>query len=582
MIVVAVGTFVGVLSMRRWENSDKSAPASPEGTSNSGYTARPKGTITFSKDIAPILYERCVSCHRPGGSGPFNLLTYADARKHASDIVRVTSSRYMPPWLPAPGFGSFVGERTLSRGELGLLRQWKNEGAVEGRPSDLPPLPVWVEGWRLGVPDLVVPLPAPYTLAATGRDVYRNFVVPIPTTARRFVRAAEFRPGNPKVVHHAFIDIDETRRSQRLAQRQTPAGFDGMDLPPTAHMPEGQQLGWQPGKTPHFTPDGLSWALNPGTDLVLQLHMHPSGKEEQVQPLVGFYFTDTPPTNTPFRINLSRYDIDIPAGASNHVVTQDYVLPVDVQVLGVLPHAHYLAREMLGFAILPNGAREWIIKINDWDFNWQGDYQLARPLPLPKGSRLVMRFTYDNSANNARNPNQPPKRVRFGLQTTDEMGSLNVQVLPANESDRRVLSEDFHRYIVQVNLDADLARLRLNPDDAEAHIKLAAALEEQGRLKEAIDHFEAAERLNPGDDRVHYDLGRLRLLAGDLTEAQREFEEAVRINPADNEACGSLGVVCLKLRQPADARRWLTAALRLDPDDGAARRYLEMLERAGY
>ena len=286
-----------------------------------------------------------------------------------------------------------------------------------------------------GVKDLGFLRPTPIQeqtipLAAEGKDIYRNFLVPIPTTERRNVKALEFHPGNSKVVHHAFIEVDATRQSRHLADQVSPPGFDGMQLPESVQMPGGQMLGWQPGKPPYVSPDGLAWVLEPNSDLVLQLHLHPSGKPEPVRSTVGFYFTETAPTNTAFRINLQRSTIDIPPGAKDYSIENRYVLPVDVSLLRILPHTHYLGKELQGYAILPDGTKQWLIRIKNWDFNWQGDYRYAEPVFLPKGTTLVMHFTYDNSADNIHNPSQPPKRVRYGLQTTDEMGELWFQALP--------------------------------------------------------------------------------------------------------------------------------------------------------
>src|SRR5439155_3986958 len=197
------------------------------------YVPRPPGTLSFNKDVAPILFENCAACHRPGRSGPFSLLTYADARKHAKQMAEVTQRRYMPPWLPEPGYGEFTGERRLGPDQIGVLQQWAAEGAPEGLLADLPPMPQWTEGWQLGVPDLIVHTPEAHTLPADGKDVYRNFVIPIPVATRRYVKAVEFLPGNWKVVHHAFINVDETGMSRRLAQEESPPGFDGMALPDT-------------------------------------------------------------------------------------------------------------------------------------------------------------------------------------------------------------------------------------------------------------------------------------------------------------------------------------------------------------
>ncbi|PYK96593.1 MAG: hypothetical protein DME19_19210, partial [Verrucomicrobia bacterium] len=355
----------------------------------------------------------------------------------------MTGRRYMPPWLPASGYGEFADARLLSAEQLGMLQQWIAEGGAEGDPAESPAPPGWPEGgWQLGEPDLVVKMPQPYTLAAEGKDVYRNLVIPIPITTRHYVKAMEFQPGNPKVIHHASINFDQTGESRRLARKQNPPGFDGMQLPETATMAAGQMLGWEPGKRPQTEGEGLSWPLEKNTDLVLQLHLHPSGRLEQVQSAVGFYFTEQPPTHTPFLLRLPQWRIDIPAGARDYAVENSYLLPVDVEVLRVSPHAHYLAKEMQGYAILPDGSKRWLLLIKQWDFNWQGDYRYSKPVFLPKGTKMVMRFTYDNSAGNLHNPNQPPRRVRYGAQTTDEMAQLAFQVLPRNAEDRATLAAD--------------------------------------------------------------------------------------------------------------------------------------------
>jgi hypothetical protein len=185
------------------------------------------------------------------------LLSYEAVRKKGKLIGEVTERRYMPPWLPEHGYGQFAGERRLSLDEIGLIKQWLAEGAVEGKAADLPPVPEWPQGWELGQPDLIVTLPSDYLLAPDGKDVYRNFLVPIPTPERRYVKAVEFHPGNHKVVHHAFIQIDATRQSRHLADPVRPPGFDGMQLPESVQMPGGQMLSWQPGKPPYVSPDGL-------------------------------------------------------------------------------------------------------------------------------------------------------------------------------------------------------------------------------------------------------------------------------------------------------------------------------------
>jgi len=501
-------------------------------------------------------------------------------RKRASQIAQVTARRFMPPWPPEPGYAEFVDERRLTDDELGTLQQWVAEGAVQGNPGDLPPTPSWASGWQLGTPDLVVSLPQAYQLAADGKDVYRNFVFPIPSAGRHYVKAVEFQPGNARVVHHAFIDVDETRQSRRLAEKENPPGVGGMELPDSATMPAGQFLGWQPGKAAYRVPDGLAWTLKPNTDLVLQMHMHPSGKSETVQPTVGFYFTDQTPTNLPFRLRLLDYEFDIPPGASNYVVEQSYVLPVDIDVLRVNPHAHYLGKDLQGYALLPDGRKEWLLWIKDWDFNWQGDYQYAHPIALPKGSKMVMRFTYDNSTNNVRNPNHPPKRIRHGINSEDEMAALGWQALAHTPADRQTLGADYQAWLARLLMASFESLLRTHPEDAVTRIKLAWFYVFQDKPDVALEHVKTALASSPNSDQAHYALGYLYLLRERLVEAYEEFQTVVRLNPQDGQAYGNLGLVAMKQRRLPEAAAFLQAALRINPDDAVARQNLELVRGA--
>jgi hypothetical protein len=544
------------------------------------YVPRPQGALTFNKEIAPIIFHNCVPCHRPGQSAPFNLLSHEEARKKAKLIAEVTGRRYMPPWLPERGYGDFADERRLSADEIGIIKQWFDEGAVEGQASDLPPLPKWPEGWELGQPDLIVTLPSAYTLPPDGKDVYRNFVVPINTTERRFVRAVEFHPGNSKVVHHTFMYVDATRQSRYLVDDGTPPGFNEMRVPESAETPGGQFLGWQPGKRPCVSPDGLSWVLERNSDLVLQMHMQPSGKQETVLPAVGFFFTDKPPTNTPYRITLLRYAIDIPVGAKDYSIENRYVLPVDVHLLRILPHTHYLGKELQGYAILPDGAKKWLLLIKNWDFNWQGDYRYAESVFLPKGTTLVMHFSYDNSADNVRNPHQPPKRVRFGLQSTDEMGELGLQLLPRNAADREILARDFFVKFTKDAVEENQSLVRIDPKNAEAHAGLAVALMVLGRVAEALDHLRTAVELRPDYYEAHSALGGIYIRQNRLNEARTEFEAVLRLKPNDYQAHGALGSIFLMQGNLGQAEFCYENALRINPEDAIARANLERVRKA--
>ncbi|HXG47959.1 MAG TPA: tetratricopeptide repeat protein [Methylomirabilota bacterium] len=539
-----------------------------------------KGPITFNRHIAPILFEHCAPCHRPGQAAPFSLLTFEEARKRAAQIAEVTASRYMPPWLPECAEDEFVGQRRLTAGQIALLARWAAEGAVEGDRADLPSPRQWTDGWHWGEPDLVVKLPEPYTLPAEGRDVYRNFVIPLPTTNRHYVRGFEFRPGNFGVVHHAFIRVDRTGESRRRDAEDAEPGFAGLHMPASAQAPDGQFLSWQPGKLPVRGGAGQTWTLEAGGDLVLQLHLQPSGKPEKVQPAVGFYFTSRPPAVTPTKIGLSAYTIDIPPGESNYSVRSSYTLPVAASVLAVLPHAHYLAAELKATARLPDGSEKRLLHIPRWDFNWQGDYHYRRPVRLPKGTVIAMDYRYDNSTNNVRNPHHPPQRVRYGVQSTDEMAELWLQLLTDGTNETAILNRDFQPRISEDAIAYNEYLLRLNPADAVAHIEIGKAQLFLGRELEATQHFLRAVELAPNNDEAHYFIGLMNRMRNQLEAAARAFETAIRLNPQNAKAHGNLGLVRL---QQGDSRRGethLRQALRLNPEDTVARQMIDSLDRA--
>ncbi len=532
------------------------------------YTPRPTNTVTFTKDVASIIFQNCSGCHRPGQSAPFPLLNAADVKKHAQQIAEVTGKRYMPPWLPDPKLVHFVGERRLTVEQIGLIQQWVAEGEREG-DGPLPALPKWNDEWQLGQPDLVATAASPYILPADGKDVYRNLVVPVPLQAGKFVEALEFR-AESKAIHHVFVRMDRTGQARRLERKDGQPGFEGMDMPINVEAPGGYFLSWQPGKVPSRAPRGLAWRLEPGTDLVLQIHMRTTGKPETILPKVGFYFTDIAPTNTPSKISLSTTAIDIPAGETNYVVEDSYQMPVDVQLLAVNPHTHYLGKELEGLAVLPDGSRKWLLKIPNWDFNWQGDYQLAEPMFLPKGTTVSMRYHFDNSTNNIRNPSQPPKRVKYGPQATDEMAELWLQVLPENKGTLAALVQDHAAKLTKDIISFNEYRLSVNPDDAKAHNKLGQALLSVGKKDEAYKHLRRAAEIDPSMDEVHYFLGIIFRSYNNLPMAKTAFEMALQLNPIHGKAHGNLGFVLLDLKDLAGARAQFEAALKLNPEDAVA------------
>lgn len=535
----------------------------------------PTSPVTFSSHIATITYEHCAVCHHEGASAPFNLLSYEDVSKRAKQIVEVVESRAMPPWLAEHGFGEFSNERRLTDEEKSLIRQWVDNGAPEGNPNAAPPVPQWPSGWLEGTPDLVVTMATPYELGPDGPDVYRDFVIPLSLDHDRLVRAVEFAPGNARVIHHAFIRVDEEGRARNLDGREGVPGFETMLS--TAQMPAGQFLTWNPGTPPIVSPPGLAWRLPKNSDLVVEMHLNRTGKPETVQSSVGFYFTDEPPTNTCFTFKLGSYALDFPAGATNEIVRDSMVLPVDVEVLAVYPHSHFLGREIQGYAIRPDGVKEWLVWIKNWDFNWQGVYRYKDPVHLPKGTTLHLQFFYDNSTNNPANPNHPPKRVVYGEQSSDEMCELAFQVLTHRQDDLRLLQETgvYHkRTLVEAML---RQRLIFNPDDAESLTRLGMNLWEQARRPEAWEFIERAVTLRPHFAAARYHKGVVLRLSGRAADAQREFETVLRLDPAFPWVHQQLGFTFAAIGRARDAERSFEKALELNPADAVARNGLEEL-----
>jgi Tfp pilus assembly protein PilF len=520
---------------------------------------------TYYRDIAPILLQSCAPCHRPGQSGPFALLTYDDARRRASQIADVTRRRYMPPWLPEPGHGDFAGERRLTEAQIQTIAEWARSGTPEGSRSDAPPAPVFAKDWMLGPPDLVLHATTPLMLPADGPDVFWNFILSPSIPGIRYVKAVEIRPGSARA-HHANVLVDRTR-SARRQETAAGAGFPGMDLAieTDSFDPDSHFLFWKPGGAPRVEPDRMAWQLQPGADLVLNVHLQPGGKPEQVQPTIGLYFTDRPPTRLPMLIKLENdRALDIPAGVRDFSVADDFRLPVDVDVLAVYPHAHYLGSLLEAFATLPDGSRRWLIRIPQWDVNWQSVYSYRQPVFLPKDTVISMRYHYDNSAGNPRNPNVPPKRVIGGDQATDEMGHFWLQLLPRGDADLRpVVQEALLRH-----------RLEKHPDDVSSHSNLGALLLGRNDLVDAILHLRNALILAPGQAQALNNYGAALQAEGRLAEAEEEFRGALRAQPDYPNARYNLANSLIAQGKLAEAVENLRMVLAAAPNDRAARSQL--------
>lgn len=531
---------------------------------------------TWSGEIADLVHRRCSVCHRPGEAGPFSLLTYADLKKRARQVAIVTADRFMPPWLPSPEGPRFRDDRSLTPEEIELFQRWARAGAPLGDPERVPPVPSFPEGWQLGTPDLVVRLPEPFPLPAEGRDVYRNFVLPRPAAGTHYVRAVEWRPDDRFVVHHAVLFADRTGGALPLDLEDELPGFSGMS-PGPAQVPDGIFVGWAPGKVAHPAPAGAAWRLDERTDLVMQLHMRPTGKPEPVNVTLGFFYADAPPERHPVGIRLLSYDIDLPAGADDVHVTDSYRLPVDLDVLGVYPHAHYLGKHLRGSATLPDGSEQLLFDIPRWDFNWQDEYTYETPVHLPAGSVLRMDYSFDNTSENPLNPNQPPKRVTYGEQSSDEMAELLLLVLPAEE-DLPILWRDFARKILEDNV-AHVEKLaEQEPDRPAWQAQLGSQALKAGNFDEAIRRYRRVVELRPKRPRPLANLGHAQFLAGHLQDAVATFRRVLDLEPKHVAARVELGRALTRLGDPAGARAAIERALEDAPGFAAGEIALGELE----
>ena len=429
--------------------------------------------VTFSENIAPIVYDNCVTCHRPGEAAPFSLISYEDVKKRGTLIVTVTKSRYMPPWHATHGYGEFADERRLTDQQIATIADWVQQGMPQGDPAKTPKLPQFAEGWHLGKPDLIVEMPVGFDLPASGPDVFRNFVIPLDLKEDKWVRAVEFRPSARKVVHHVLFAYAPAGSMARIDGVDGKPGFGGMG---TVGIAPGQGNsgglgGWAVGGTPAFAPGGLAMPLPKGSDFLLQMHFHLTGKPETEKSMVGIYFADKAPERNMINAGLPSLfgfgsGIDIPPGEKNYTIRDSFTLPVDVNVYGALAHAHYLAKEIKATATLPDGTIKPLIWIQDWDFNWQEQYTYKTSFTLPKGTRIDALLRYDNSADNPRNPSNPPKRAQFGEESFDEMGSVGLTLVTVRKEDEPAL-------------------LKVLADGAQAAIQRGAA---DGTAKRYLEH----------------------------------------------------------------------------------------------
>jgi hypothetical protein len=358
-----------------------------------------KSSVTYSKEVAPILFKNCVTCHRSGEIGPMSLLSYQEARPWAKAIKQAVQTKKMPPWYADPNYGHFKNDTRLAQGDIDAIVKWADGGAPEGNKADMPPTPKFTEGWVLGKPDAVVEMPEAFDVPAEGVIPYKYFTAKTNFGEDKWVRGIEIRPGNRGVVHHIILNMKEPGTNARAMQ-----GLGG-----TA-----------PGLQATFYPEGVARLVKSGSEIIFQMHYTPNGKATTDKSYVGLYFAKEPPKEQMLGHMIANFSFKIPPGDPNYEVRSTWTVPDDVTIRSMMPHMHLRGKDFKYTAYYPDGREEVLLNVPRYDFEWQLGYQPAETIHLPKGTRVECVAHFDNSLNNKFNPD-PAKEVRWGDQTFEEM-----------------------------------------------------------------------------------------------------------------------------------------------------------------
>lgn len=410
--------------------------------------AQGQGTPTFSGEIAPIIYDNCGVCHRPGEIGPMPLTSYQEVKNWGAMVKYVTSIRYMPPWKADRNYSSFLGERYLTEEEIQLIADWVDGGMPQGNPAEEPAFPQFPDGSQVGEPDLVLSFSESYTHQGDNRDQYQIFVLPTGLEEDKVLKSIELRPGNTRIVHHALFGLDTMGRA-RDRDAQTPEygyeGFGGFGVPLADNFP-----GYVPGARPRLYPEGIGQRIYAGSDLLIQMHYAPIPADETDSSTVNLFFAGEDEAidrfvqehvMLPFGGTLTNGPFVMPAGTVKTFHGR-FTVPAKVSLLGIAPHMHLLGQDWLVYAISPEGDTTNLISIPEWDFNWQGVYFFKRFVVLEPGTVVHAYATYDNTADNPLNPNDPPQFVTWGEGTADEMYYLPFLFVPYAPGDEDVVFEE--------------------------------------------------------------------------------------------------------------------------------------------
>ncbi len=405
--------------------------------------------VNYSEHISPIIYKNCTGCHRPNEIGPMPFTKYSEVKAFGNMIKYVTSDKSMPPWKADNNFNKYVGQRGLTQEEINLIKTWVDNGMVQGDPNKEAPKPEFPDGSQLGKPDLTISMAKSHIQKGTNKDDYIIFVLPTNLTEDKEISAIEFRPGNKRVVHHVLIAVDSTGRAREEDAKSIDYGYRSLGFGVSGVKPF---VGYVPGAAPTSYPEGIGFKLPKGSDLLLQMHYGPTPIDEADSSHVNIYFAKKPLERLMYDkvilpTNLVNGPFVIPA---NKVVTfqAEFRIPFDITMFGIAPHSHLLSKSWKAVAVNPNGDTINLIKIDNWDFNWQGAYNFEKPVVLKRNSKIISWGTYDNTVDNPNNPSSPPQESRWGEKTTDEMYYLPVYYSVYKKGDENLIITNVENKLV--------------------------------------------------------------------------------------------------------------------------------------
>ncbi|MCX6148350.1 MAG: T9SS type A sorting domain-containing protein [Candidatus Kapabacteria bacterium] len=492
--------------------------------------------INYSEHIAPIIYKNCTSCHRSNEIGPMPFTSYSEVRKYGQMIKSVTSNKSIPPWQPTKSFSTFINERGLTDIEIKMIADWTDADMPQGDPSKEPALPQYSDGSQLGTPDLVLKMSEAFTQKGDGKDIYWFFVLPSGLTEDKEIAAIEFRPGNKKIVHHVLMAIDTSGKA-RAKDKDTPGygyigfgGFGDEGLKPI--------VGYVPGASPTVFPDGIGLPIQKNSDLVIQVHYAPSPIDQTDQSTVNIFFRkDKVERHIQNFVMLPIHLKNGPFIMKADSITSfrgEYKLPIDVTLFAVGPHSHLLNKYWRVVAVNEKGDSIPLIEIKDWKFNWQSSYFFKKPVVLKKGSKLIGWATYDNTVNNYLNPNNPPKLVTWGENTSDEMYYLPFFFTTYKAGDENIVlsvEEGNDRLILKQNLILNLSPNPVSNDyvtlSFEPNVEENAEIEVFDISGRNIKELNQSYNLRNGEDKLNLQVEKLQIGTYVIKLKSKNYESTV-------------------------------------------------------